>query len=578
MGRPRKIVGRGRAELFVIDGEHADDALLGGKAIEPGTLPALLAGVERDGDSGGAGDKRVGDELGAVRVVERELPQVRQPGEGERDGVMIRVAALIGMGIDSLSVEGGHVGANGAEVQRRLLIGEAEAMVARLRDAGRGENGHGLLAASGKVGRAREEAGADGVFEIAGSRVGDMQDVDLVGRVAQDGKAAKGFVVSVGDGDQNAHSCYYRHVRIGITCYPTYGGSGIVATELGLELANRGHQVHFITYANPIRLGERAGIQYHEVEVSNYPLFQYPPYCLALASRMAEVAEQYSLDLLHVHYAIPHSVSAMLAKGILSSQRRLPFVTTLHGTDITLVGMDRSYFPITKHSIEQSDAVTAISEDLRQHTVEVFDVTRPITTIHNFVNSELYRPAEGPAARGPRMIHLSNFRPVKRVTDCIRVLAEVRKTADAELWMVGDGPERGAAEHLAHDLGLIGSVRFLGKRNDVPTLLREADVLLMPSEMESFGLAALEGMSSGVVPVGTNVGGVPELITDGVDGYLCDVGDVERMAARAAELLTEPDRCRGMGLAARRTAVERFSTDLIIPKYEALYRQVVEAG
>jgi len=367
-------------------------------------------------------------------------------------------------------------------------------------------------------------------------------------------------------------------VRIGITCYPTYGGSGIVATELGLELANRGHQVHFITYANPIRLSERPDILYHEVEVSNYPLFQYPPYCLALASRMAEVAEQYELDLLHVHYAIPHSVSAMLAKGILSAQRRLPFVTTLHGTDITLVGMDRSYYPITKYSIEQSDAVTAISEDLRRHTVEVFDVTKRLETIHNFVNADLYRPSEERTPGPPRMIHLSNFRPVKRVADCIRVLAEVRKTVDAELWMVGDGPERGAAERLAHDLGLTCSVKFLGKRNDVPALLREADVLLMPSEMESFGLAALEGMSSGVVPVGTNVGGVPELITHGVDGYLSDVGNVEGMAVHAAGLLEDLDRCRAIGRAARRTAEERFSTELIIPKYEAMYRRVVEGG
>jgi N-acetyl-alpha-D-glucosaminyl L-malate synthase BshA len=301
------------------------------------------------------------------------------------------------------------------------------------------------------------------------------------------------------------------------------------------------------------------------VEVSNYPLFQYPPYCLALASRMAEVAQQYELDLLHVHYAIPHSVSAMLAKGILSSQRRLPFVTTLHGTDITLVGMDRSYYPITKYSIEQSDAVTAISEDLRRHTVEVFDVTKPIETIHNFVNADLYRPSEQRTPGPPRMIHLSNFRPVKRVADCIRVLAEVRKTVDAELWMVGDGPERGAAERLAHDLGLTCSVKFLGKRNDVPALLREADVLLMPSEMESFGLAALEGMSSGVVPLGTSVGGVPELITDGVDGYLTAVGDVEAMAVHAADLLGDLERCRAMGRAARRTAEERFSTELIIP-------------
>lgn len=367
-------------------------------------------------------------------------------------------------------------------------------------------------------------------------------------------------------------------MRIGITCYPTYGGSGIVATELGLELANRGHQVHFITYANPIRLSERPDILYHEVEVSNYPLFQYPPYCLALASRMAEVAEQYELDLLHVHYAIPHSVSAMLARGILGAQRRLPFVTTLHGTDITLVGMDRSYFPITKYSIEQSDAVTAISEDLRRHTIEVFDVAKPIETIHNFVNTSLYRPREERTPGPPRMIHLSNFRPVKRVADCIRILAETRKTVDAELWMVGDGPERGAAERLAHDLGLVSSVRFLGKRNDVPSLLREADVLLMPSEMESFGLAALEGMSSGVVPLGTRVGGVPELITEGVDGHLSDVGDVESMAGHAARLLGDLDACHAMGRAARRTAEERFSTDLIIPKYEAMYRRVVEGG
>lgn len=367
-------------------------------------------------------------------------------------------------------------------------------------------------------------------------------------------------------------------MRIGITCYPTYGGSGIVATELGLELANRGHQVHFITYSNPIRLGERPDIVYHEVEVSNYPLFQYPPYCLALASRMAEVAEQYSLDLLHVHYAIPHSVSAMLARGILSGKRRLPFVTTLHGTDITLVGMDRSYYPITKYSIEQSDAVTSISEDLRRHTEEVFQPSVPIETINNFVNTELYRPAAERGARPARMIHLSNFRPVKRVGDCVRVLAEVQKQVDAELWMVGDGPERGAAERLAHELGVIGSVRFLGKRNDVPALLREADILLMPSEMESFGLAALEGMSSGVVPVGTRVGGVPELITEGVDGYLCEVGDVETMAGRVVELLSDSERLDAMGAEARATAEARFATNLIIPKYEALYRRVVEAG
>jgi L-malate glycosyltransferase len=364
-------------------------------------------------------------------------------------------------------------------------------------------------------------------------------------------------------------------VKIGITCYPTYGGSGIVATELGLELANRGHQIHFITYANPIRLHDRPDIIYHEVEVSNYPLFQYPPYCLALASRMAEVAEEYDLDLLHVHYAIPHSVSAMLARGMMASKRKrpLPFVTTLHGTDITLVGIDRSYFGITKYSIEESDAVTSISNQLRQQTIDVFGVTKPIEVIHNFINPSLYCPHPcGP--HPPRLIHLSNFRPVKRVLDCVRILAEVRRSVDAELWMVGDGPDRGAAERLAHDLGLIGHIRFLGKRNDVPELLRQADVLLMPSEMESFGLAALEAMASGVVPIGTRVGGVPELIEDGVTGFLGKTGDVDSMAAQAISVLENPSLRTSMGQAARQSAESRFSTELIIPQYEALYEKV----
>jgi L-malate glycosyltransferase len=378
----------------------------------------------------------------------------------------------------------------------------------------------------------------------------------------------------------SATGCYTRGVRIGITCYPTYGGSGIVATELGLELADRGHEIHFITYANPIRLYDRPDIFYHEVEVSNYPLFQYPPYCLALASRMADVATEYDLDLLHVHYAIPHSVSAMLARGMMSKRRRhLPFVTTLHGTDITLVGLDRSYFSITKYSIEESDGVTSISADLQKQTVEVFGVTKPIEVIHNFVNLALYCPLKEPTGnRRPRLIHVSNFRPVKRVLDCIRILAGVRTSVDAELWMVGDGPDRGAAERLANELGLIGHVRFLGKRNDVPALLRDADILLMPSEMESFGLAALEGMASGVVPVGTRVGGVPELIDDGRTGILCETGDVEGMAARIAAILEDEPGRQAMAAAARREAEQRFSTELIIPRYEDLYRRVIQTA
>jgi N-acetyl-alpha-D-glucosaminyl L-malate synthase BshA len=367
-------------------------------------------------------------------------------------------------------------------------------------------------------------------------------------------------------------------MKIGITCYPTYGGSGIVATELGLELANRGHEVHFITYANPIRLDPNVPrIHYHEIEVSNYPLFQYPPYCLALASGMADVADNYKLDLLHVHYAIPHSISALLAKQMLAPRRRLPFITTLHGTDITLVGVDPSYFAITKFSIEQSDGVTAISEDLRGDTVKTFGVRNEIRVIHNFVNCDTYAPAPEERSAQPLMIHLSNFRPVKRVADCVRILAEVRKTVDARLLMVGDGPERGPAEQLARQLGVSAYIEFTGKQNHVERLIRQAHVLLMPSEMESFGLAALEAMACGVVPLGTRVGGVPELISDGVDGFLEAVGDTERLAARATQLLTDHDLFTRMAGAARRTAVDRFCTDRLIAEYERYYEQVLSA-
>jgi N-acetyl-alpha-D-glucosaminyl L-malate synthase BshA len=368
-------------------------------------------------------------------------------------------------------------------------------------------------------------------------------------------------------------------MKIGITCYPTYGGSGIVATELGLELANRGHEVHFIAYANPIRLDpNHPRIHYHEVEVSNYPLFHFPPYSLALASRMADVADNYKLDLLHVHYAIPHSIAALLAKQMLAPRRRLPFITTLHGTDITLVGVDPSYYAITKFSIEQSDGVTAISDDLRHDTLRTFGVQNEIRVIHNFVNCDTYAPAPEERSVQPLLIHLSNFRPVKRVLDCIRIFAEVRRTVNARLLMVGDGPDRGPAEHLATQLGVRESVDFVGKQNHVERLIRQAHVLLMPSEMESFGLAALEAMACGVVPIGTRVGGVPELITDGVDGYLEATGDISRLAARATELLTNPELHARMAAAARKTAVERFSTVSLIPQYERYYEQVLNAA
>jgi len=375
-------------------------------------------------------------------------------------------------------------------------------------------------------------------------------------------------------------------VNVGITCYPTYGGSGIVATELGMELAARGHEVHFITYANPIRLDpDTPRIHYHEVEVSTYPLFQYPPYCLALASRMFEVAESYQLDLLHVHYAIPHSIAAMLAQQMLAPRRRIPIMTTLHGTDITLVGVDPSYFPITKFGIEQSNGVTSISDYLRVQTVNVFGVQNEIRVIHNFVNCDLYHPdneKKGAAAYAPAgeklLIHLSNFRPVKRVVDCIKILAEVRKTVPAHLLMVGDGPDRGAAEHLARTLKVADHVSFLGKQNHVERLIPLAHVLLMPSELESFGLVALEAMACGVVPVATRVGGVPELIDHGVYGFLEEVGNIEAQAARVAALLADDDLHYRMAKAGRWNAGERFCTDHIIPQYERYYKDVIDAA
>ena len=372
-------------------------------------------------------------------------------------------------------------------------------------------------------------------------------------------------------------------MNIGITCYPTYGGSGIVATELGLELATRGHEVHFITYSNPIRLDpEIPRIHYHEVEVSNYPLFQYPPYCLALASRMMDVAEAYDLDLLHVHYAIPHSISAMLAQQMIAPKRRLPFITTLHGTDITLVGADPSYFPITKFSIEKSDGVTSISEDLRKHTVEVFGVSNEIRVITNFINCDLYHPnpeKAGALAYAPQgeklLIHVSNFRPVKRVLDCIHILAEVRKHTPAHLLMVGDGPDRGAAEHLVRQLKLTPHVSFLGKQNHVERLIPLAHVLLMPSEMESFGLVALEAMSCGVAPVATYVGGVPELIINGENGFMEPVGDITAQATRVVALLTDNALHQRITNAGRRRALDVFCTNRIIPQYERYYEQVL---
>ena len=390
--------------------------------------------------------------------------------------------------------------------------------------------------------------------------------------------------------------------KIGITCYPTYGGSGVVATELGIELAARGHEVHFITSSPPFRLsGREANIHFHEVNVSHYPLFEHPPYDLALATRMAEVAEFYALDVLHVHYAIPHSISALLARQMIETQkdaacrRYLPFITTLHGTDITLVGLDSSYLPITQFGIVQSDGVTAISNYLRERTHEDFGVGDEgigdeIEVIHNFVNCDVYardaekvarmRPSFAAPASGKNpgeklLVHLSNFRPVKRVLDVVEVFAQVAHAMPARLMLIGDGPDRSAAEHRAVRLGVADRIHFLGKQDNVHELLPLADLMLMPSELESFGLAALEAMACSVPAIATRVGGVPELIEDGVDGLLFAVGDTDAMAAAAIALLNDAARLEAMAVAARKTARERFCSSRIIPQYEAYYERVI---
>ena len=376
-------------------------------------------------------------------------------------------------------------------------------------------------------------------------------------------------------------------MKIGITCYPTYGGSGVVGTELGLELARRGHEVHFISYAPPIRLTPHPNIHYHEVEVSLYPLFDYPPYDLALATRMAEVAQIYELDLLHVHYAIPHSVSAMLARQMLEAapkKRKLPFVTTLHGTDITLVGQDRSYLPITRYSIEQSDGVTAISQYLRERTLREFEIQNHIEVIYNFVNCDLYKRTPESleyrkeyAPNGEKILmHLSNFRPVKRITDTVEIFDRVRKKVPSKLVLIGDGPERSKAEWLAMQKGIHDDVLFLGKQDQVNEKLPAADIMLMPSELESFGLAALEAMSCEVVPIATKVGGVPEVVESGKTGFLADVGDVESMAKFAMEILQDDKRLQEMGKACREVAHSKFCSDEIITQYENFYRKVLE--
>ncbi len=371
-------------------------------------------------------------------------------------------------------------------------------------------------------------------------------------------------------------------MNIGITVYPTYGGSGIVGSELGKELAARGHTVHFISSALPTRLTElNERVRFHEVEMMSYPLFEHQPYTLALATKMSTVAEQEDLDLLHVHYAIPHSISAILARESLKPHRRLPVITTLHGTDITLVGADRSYLPITKYALEQSDGVTAISNYLKQATIDTFQFDR-IEVIPNFVCPSEYKPRPDCELRqdlspdgAPILVHVSNFRPVKRPVDCVEILARVLKKTPARLVMVGDGSERTNAIHRARSLGVFDRCAFVGKQPRIVDYLCAADVLLLPSEQESFGLAALEAMACEVPVVASRVGGVPEVVDDGETGFLSETGDIEKMADDAARLLADEEFRRQMGRRARESAISRYNTDLVIPRYIEFYEKVL---
>lgn len=371
-------------------------------------------------------------------------------------------------------------------------------------------------------------------------------------------------------------------MKIGISCYPVYGGSGVVATELGIQLARRGHEVHFITYAQPFRLPcYLENVYFHAVEVPSYPLIDHPPYSLALAAAMHRTAEQRQLDLLHVHYAVPHATSAWIAREM-SHNSDLRVITTLHGTDITLVGQDPSFHSITKFSITQSDGITAVSEYLRRQTVAHFDVSPDsIVVIPNFVDLEQFNREKQPCHRSrfatPEekiLIHVSNFRPVKRVPDVIRVFASVAGEIPARMLLVGDGPERGRAELTASQLGIADRVEFLGKQDSVAELLSCADLLVMGSESESFGLAALEAMACGVPVVCTEVGGVPELLDKGGGASLSAVGDIQGMASAALDYLADHSRWSKASRDARRTA-ERFGTDRVIPLYERYYDLVL---
>jgi N-acetyl-alpha-D-glucosaminyl L-malate synthase BshA len=373
-------------------------------------------------------------------------------------------------------------------------------------------------------------------------------------------------------------------MNIGITVYPTYGGSGIVGSELGRELAERGHNVHFISSVLPMRVNELGKrIHFHEVEMMTYPLFEHQPYDLALATKMATVARAEKLDLLHVHYAIPHSISAILARESIKEKRYVPVITTLHGTDITLVGADRSYLPITRYGLQQSDGVTAVSKFLKQATIETFDFDE-VEVIPNFICPKHYgHLTDSPlraelAPNGEKiLVHVSNFRPVKRPADCVEILAKVKKDyPKVRLVMVGDGPERSAVSYRAGQLGVRDDTIFVGKQANIAEYLGVSDVFLLPSELESFGLAALEALACELPVIATRIGGIPEVVTDNETGYLSDIGDTEKMSADTLKLLNDEEMRRAFGERGREQAVERYGTEKIIPQYIAFYEKIMQ--
>lgn len=372
-------------------------------------------------------------------------------------------------------------------------------------------------------------------------------------------------------------------MRIGICCYPTHGGSGVVATELGKHLAERGHEVAFVSYSAPLRLTELpARVSFHEVEIEQYPLLKHFPYTLALASKMAEVARMKQLDLLHAHYAIPFGAAALLAKQIVT-ERELGVVLTLHGTDITLVGNNASFKPVTTLTIQRADAVTAVSNWLKAETLRQFPIDRDLSVVYNFIDPERHQqePCHCIPDRSCRsqktLMHISNFRPVKRIRDVVAVFAEVASVLDCRLILVGDGPDAPVAREFAQELGVLDRITFVGVVDRVAPLLAAADLLLLPSSTESFGLVALEAMASGVPVIASDVGGIPEVVRHGETGYLAPVGDVRRMADYAVDLLRDDGLYERVCTAARAWAVERFDRQQLVPEYEAVYRSVLPA-